>query len=96
MGTILQMLGMNVTFWNLDGSSDLLESSLLEGFTIISIGLVLSPMFRPLYSCDTVSLKHRFSPTHLYLPSSTSGCLMYRQGSHPGCAHRVIGMVARN
>jgi len=44
-GTLMQMLGVSVTFWNLEGSSNPLESSVLEGFALISRTPVVSPTF---------------------------------------------------
>lgn len=66
VGITLQMLGVSLAFWDLNGSSDLVESSLLEGFAIISTEPVLSPIFRSLYSSDTVSLTYQRSPQHLF------------------------------
>ena len=65
VGTLGQMVGLPVTFWDLDGSSDLVESSLLEGFAIISVKPTLFPIFRSMYSCETVSVAYRLSAQHL-------------------------------
>ena len=35
-GTVFQMLGVPLTFGYLDGSSDILQSSMFEGLTLIS------------------------------------------------------------
>lgn len=43
-GIILQILGVQISFWHLDGSSDLVESTLFEGFVIIAGGPVFSPL----------------------------------------------------
>jgi hypothetical protein len=45
-GVALQILGVQISFWQLDGSSDLVECTLLEGFGIIAAG----PEFAPLVS----------------------------------------------
>jgi hypothetical protein len=39
---VCEILGVPVSFYNLDGSSDLLETSQLEGFSITSGAMVLS------------------------------------------------------
>ncbi len=41
VGITLQILGASLSFWDLDGSSDPIESSLLEGFSIVSMQPVL-------------------------------------------------------
>ncbi len=43
-GVMLQILGVTVTFWDLNGSSDLVASSLLEGFAVLPGDPVLSPI----------------------------------------------------
>lgn len=36
LGVFLQMLGVSVSFWNLNGTDDLLGNSILTGFAILS------------------------------------------------------------
>ena len=36
LGVLLQMLGVSVSFWNLNGTDDLLSNSILTGFAVLS------------------------------------------------------------
>ena len=45
-GVLLEMLGVSVTFWNLNGSDDLLSTSILTGFAVIPDDPGLSPVLR--------------------------------------------------
>lgn len=43
LGVLLQMLGVSVTFWNLNGSDDLLSTSILTGFAVLPDDPGLAP-----------------------------------------------------
>ena len=64
-GNMLHMLGMPLTFWDLDGSCDLVEDTMLEGLAILSAIPVLSPLFQSLYVSETDPLVYRRSPQAL-------------------------------
>ena len=66
LGVLLQILGMPLTFWDLDGSCNPVESSLLEGVAIISAGPVLSPVLHALYLSNTHSPAYRLSAQYLF------------------------------
>ena len=65
IGVMLQILGAPLTFWDLDGSCDLIELSLLSAVAIISAMPVLSPLLGTLYISE-VSLTYRLSSEHLF------------------------------
>ncbi len=65
VGILFQMLGMPLSFWDLIGSYDLIESSLLEVCAIVPAMPMVSPMFRSLYLCEMGSLAYRLSPQSL-------------------------------
>ena len=64
VGIVLYMLGAPLTFWDLDGSCDLVELSLLSAVAIISATPLL---FLAQGALDTseVSLAYRLSPLHV-------------------------------
>lgn len=66
VGILLQILGAPLTFWDLDGSCDLVESSLLEGFAIVSDEPVLSPLLRSSSLSSTDPLTCPFAPQYLF------------------------------
>jgi len=43
LGVLLQMLGVSVSFWDLNGSDDLLSNSILTGFAVLPDDPVLFP-----------------------------------------------------
>jgi hypothetical protein len=62
---VLHILGVQIAFWDWDGSSDLVASAALEGFTVISVGtLVFAFASYTIFSerCDPA---HRLLPPHL-------------------------------
>ena len=61
---LLQILGAPLTFWDLDGSCDLVELSLLVAVAIISGTPVLLPILRSWYLSED-ALMHRHSPLHV-------------------------------
>ena len=65
IGVMLQILGAPLTFWDLDGSCDLIELSLLSAVAIISAMPLLSPLLGSLYISE-VSLTYRLSPEDLF------------------------------
>lgn len=65
VGILLQILGVPLTSWDLDGSCDLMELSLLEDVAIISATPVLSPIFGSLYVSED-SLAYRCSLLHVF------------------------------
>ena len=65
VGVLLQILGAPLTFWDLDGSCDLLELSLLLSVAIISATPVLSLLCGFLYVSEA-TLAYRLSPQHLF------------------------------
>jgi len=77
IGILLQILGVPLTFWDLDGSSDLVESSLLEGFAIVSNEPVLSPSLQSLYLSNTHSLAYLLSPQYLFFHPPPPICLSH-------------------
>jgi hypothetical protein len=47
----MQILGVPISFWDMNESEDLVESSLLEGFSLPSLGIAISvSLHRSLYS----------------------------------------------
>ncbi len=66
VGILLQILGVPLTFWDLDGSCDLVESSLLEGFAIVSEEPLLSPILRSSSLSSTDPLACPLAPQYLF------------------------------
>jgi hypothetical protein len=64
IGVLLQILGSPLTFWDLDGSCDLVESSLLAAVAIISRAQVLFPILGSWYFSEEAFM-HRRSPLHV-------------------------------
>ncbi len=65
LGVTMQILGVSLSFLSLAGSTDSIESSLLEGFSLISAMPVVSPMCQSFCASEPDSLAHRLSPQHL-------------------------------
>lgn len=64
IGVLLQILGAPLTFWDLDGSCDLVELSLLVAVAIISGAPVLFPILGS-WSLSEEAFMHRRSPLHV-------------------------------
>lgn len=60
----LQILGSPLSFWHPDGSSDLIESSLLEGLAIISSTPIVSPVFQGVFAFEAPSPTYQFTTQH--------------------------------
>ena len=65
VGVLLQILGAPLTFWDLDGSCDLVELSLLVAVAIISATPVLFTIPGSLHVSED-SLIYRCSPLHVF------------------------------
>jgi hypothetical protein len=65
VGVTLQMLGVSVAFWDLDGSSDLVESLLLEGFAVLFGEPVLPPLLQFLFASVWITLVYRLLRPHI-------------------------------
>jgi hypothetical protein len=58
------MPGASLSFWDLNGSSDPVEASVLESFTVISAEPVLPPPLRFLFPPIVIPLAYRLSFLH--------------------------------
>jgi hypothetical protein len=72
LGVLLQMLGVAISFWDLNGSDDLLITSILTGFAVLSeeaVFLVLDSLFT---SIPTASLYEALVPDGFFHPPMSS------------------------
>jgi amino acid permease len=61
---LCQILGVSISFYNLEGPSDLIEASQLEGFSITSGTMVLSVVGQHLIALMTRKQDYRYSYVH--------------------------------
>ena len=68
-GVILQMLGVPVTFWDLDDTADFFSTSLLEGFAVPSNGPMVFPWSRAVFAAIVGErLYYSLSPPLVFHP----------------------------
>ena len=69
LGVLLQMLGVSVTFWNLNGSDDLLSTPILTGFAVLPDDPGLAPRLLATFaSIPAVSQYQFLLPYGLFHP----------------------------
>ena len=69
LGVLLQMLGVSVTFWSLNGSDDLLSTSILTGFAVLPDDPGLSPRLRAIFTSIPAASHYQFMlPYGLFHP----------------------------
>lgn len=66
LGTVIQMLGVPMSLWDLEGTSDPVASSLLEGFAIISDPINMNPLSMSQRVSDSRPPAYRVSPQYLF------------------------------
>ena len=66
IGIVLHILGASVSFWDLNAASDLVESSLLEGFTLISDEAPWSPQFCSVVLSSMTSSNYRLVVSNVF------------------------------
>jgi len=64
LGVLLQMLGVSVTFWNLNGSDDLLSTSILTGFAVLADGPGLAPRLLATFTSIPAASHYQFLLPH--------------------------------
>jgi hypothetical protein len=60
LGVLLQMLGVSVTFWNLNGSDDLLSTSILTGFAVLPDNSELAPRLLAMFTSIPAASHYQF------------------------------------
>lgn len=64
LGVLLQMLGVSVTFWNLNGSDDLLSTSILTGFAVLPDDPGLAPRLLATFTSIPAASHYQFLLPH--------------------------------
>ena len=69
LGVCLQILGVSISFWDLNGSDDVLSNSILTGFATLSNDPWLSPLLRSLFAfIATASIYQSMLSYRLFRP----------------------------
>ena len=69
LGVCLQILGVSISFWDLNGSDEVLSNSILTGFATLSDTPWLSPLLRSLFTfIATASVYHSIFLYRLFRP----------------------------
>ena len=69
LGVCLQILGVSISFWDLNGSDEVLSNSILTGFATLSDDPWLSPLLRSLFAfIATASMYHSMFLYRLFRP----------------------------
>jgi hypothetical protein len=69
LGVCLQILGVSISFWDLNGSDEVLSNSILTGFATLSDDPWLSPLLRSLFAfIVTASMYHSMFLYRLFRP----------------------------
>ena len=66
IGVAVQMLGVPLSLWELDGSSDIAGSSILEGFAVISNEPVLFPSSQSQFAFSRIDHHYIHLGQHLF------------------------------
>src|SRR5215467_14163259 len=64
LGVLLQMLGVSVIFWNLNGSDDLLSTSILTGFAVLPDDPGLMPRLLTMFTSIPAASYYQFPLPH--------------------------------
>lgn len=60
VGILLQILGVAVSFWDLNGSDDPFTTSLLSGFAVLPNESVLSPLLHCLFASIVAGSSYQY------------------------------------
>ena len=60
LGILLQILGVAVSFWDLNGSDDPFTTSLLSGFAVLPSESVLSPLVHCLFAIIAIESSYQY------------------------------------